>query len=327
MEVLVTGGHGFVGSHLVEHLLLRGHKVSCLVRPTSNLKWLNGLNVNLITGDLLKPESLIPAVKNKDLIFHCAAALKAINTEDYYSTNIKGTRNLLDAILFSNPTLKRAVIVSSIAAVGPSRDKNNIIKENDPCNPTSDYGKSKLKMEEMIREKYLDKIPITIVRPPVVFGPRDDKCLPLFKMAKMGIHIEHGKYRAMNLVYASDLVKGMLMAALSDKAKGETYFILDPVVYGWMDFLKTISKSLNRKAIKIVLPHFAMYSLAFLSELFGKLTGKQPYFTRKRLDDLNQQYWIYSSEKAKRDFNLQTYTHLVEAITETTAWYKANKWL
>lgn len=327
MEVLVTGGHGFIGSHLVEHLLSQGHRISCLVRPTSNLKWIKGLNVNLITGDLLKPQTLIPAVKNKDLIFHCAATLKALNSEDFYSTNIKGTTNLLDAILLSNPTLKRAIIVSSIAAAGPSKDKGHVKREEDACNPTSDYGKSKLKMEEVIRERYLDKIPITIIRPPIVFGPRDDKCLPLFKMAKMGIHIEHGKYMAMNLVYVSDLVKGMTLAGLSDRAKGNTYFILDPIIYRWTDFLNAISKSLNKKAIKISIPHFALYSVAALNELAAKLFKKQPYLTRKRLKDLTQQYWLYSSQKAKEDFGFANYTPLDKAFEETTKWYKSQHWL
>lgn len=328
MEVLVTGGHGFIGSHLVDHLLLQGYRVSCLVRPTSDLKWIKGLNVNLVYGDLLKPESLIAAVKNKELVFHCAAALKALNRDDFYSTNLKGTKNLLDAILLSNSTLKRALIVSSIAAVGPTPDKNKILTENDPCNPTSDYGKSKLKMEELIKENYIDKIPITIIRPPVVFGPRDDKCLPLFKLAKMGLHIEHGKYRAMNLVYAPDLVKGILKAGTSKNAEGKTYFILDPNIYTWMNFLGTISKSLNKRAIKISLPNNVMYALAVLNEFIAKLSGnKQPFFARKRLEDLGQKYWLYSSKKAKEEFNFDSYTPLEKGVAETTVWYKTNNWL
>ncbi|HLB58705.1 MAG TPA: NAD-dependent epimerase/dehydratase family protein [Bdellovibrionota bacterium] len=326
-KVLVTGGHGFIGSHLVEQLIWQGYQVRCLVRPTSNLRWVRNLNVELVTGDLHSPNTLLEAVKGQEMIFHCAAVLKGKNSSDFDQTNLEGTVNLLEATKVVNPDVERVVILSSIAATGPSPSKRKILSEEDPCNPVSHYGRSKLKMEEFINERYHKDLPLTVIRPPFVFGPRDDKVLPLFFMTKWGIQIEDNPERAMNLVYVKDLVKGILAAGVSPLAEGETYFILDPHAYSWREILKNVAKILNRRPLRIHLPQPIFSTLVRGSELLASLKKKEAFFNREKLQDLSHPFWLYSSAKARRDFHFETYTPLNKALKETAKWYKDNKWL
>jgi len=326
-KILITGGHGFIGSHLVEQLVGQGNRVSCLVRPKSNLRWINNLNVDLVTGDLLNPPSLLSAVKGKEIIFHCAAALSGRTGKDFDRTNHLGTLNLLEAIKVVNPNIHRVVVVSSTSAAGPSPSKKESLTERDPCNPVSNYGKSKLRMEEMIRERYTETLPITIIRPPMVFGPRDNKLLPLFKLARFGLHMEFPKNRILNMVYVRDLVRGMHAAAISERASGETYFILDPHSYKWRTFAKHIAGSLNRPAIHVPVPKRIFTSVANGVDFLSKFRKKSPFFGKDKLEDIKHPYLLYSSAKARRDFHFETYTPLETAVKETTDWYRSNKWI
>ena len=225
-KALVTGSNGFVGSHLVEDLLSRGYEVSCLVRKTSNLRWIEGLKVSFVYGELKDKESLKKAVKSQDFVFHLGGLTKAQNSNDYYKANHLGTKNLVEATLESNPGIKRFVYVSSQAAVGPGKDITPL-NEDSPCNPVTDYGKSKLLGEKAVLS-YKDKLPITIIRPSGIYGPRDTEIFIFFKLIKNHIKPLFGfRENYLSLVYVKDLVFGICLTAESKKAIGQTYFIAD----------------------------------------------------------------------------------------------------
>ena len=171
MKTLVTGATGFIGSHLVEELLKGGHRVTCLVRKTSNLQWINGLNVRLIYGDCTIKESLLNAVADFDYIFHLAGLTKAANERDFFSANALGTENLVSAVIEKNPDTKRFVYLSSLAAAGPSCDGTPAKEAGEP-KPVSAYGRSKLEGERIVM-RHKNTIPVTVIRPPAVYGPRD----------------------------------------------------------------------------------------------------------------------------------------------------------
>ncbi|MCJ7578895.1 MAG: NAD(P)-dependent oxidoreductase, partial [candidate division Zixibacteria bacterium] len=215
-KALVTGANGFVGSHLVEKLLSIGYQVTCLVRKTSNLRWLSGLKVEYVYADISERESLSReagsfgknVLKDVDFIFHVAGLTKAKTEEEYSKANYEGTKNLLEACVKDNPQIKRFVYISSQAAVGPGKD-DRPLDETAPCNPITDYGKSKLEGEKIVLE-YSSKLPVTVIRPPAVYGPRDSDILSFFKVANKGFKTLFGKGESyLSLCYIEDLVDGI----------------------------------------------------------------------------------------------------------------------
>ena len=182
-RVLVTGGTGFIGSHLVERLLGNGYDVTCLVRELRQVRWLQGMEVRLAQGDCMLPESLADAVPGVSLVFHCAGLTKGKHARDYYSVNHLGTKNLLDACARHNPGMRKFILVSSLAAAGPSGRTAG--KTTDTPHPVSDYGRSKLLAEEETL-KFKDRFPVVILRPSAVYGPRDADVFELFRWAAKG---------------------------------------------------------------------------------------------------------------------------------------------
>ena len=211
-KALVTGGTGFIGSHMVELLLAEGWQVVCPVRNPKNLRNLEGLQVDIIQFDRLEKE--IGLIQDVDYVFHIGGATRAVNFDDYRSANVDFTRMLLEccASPISNQPLKRFVSVSSQACVGPSPDAGDAVTEEHSPSPLSMYGRSKLEAEK-IAAKFMDVLPVTIVRPPTVFGPRDTDVLGIFKCAcyRFAPCIA-GPDRLVSIIYVKDLVRGILAA-------------------------------------------------------------------------------------------------------------------
>ena len=225
MKVLVTGSNGFIGSHLVDYLVVQGYDVFCLVRKQSNLKWIRDLNVEFVYGDCRDKGSLFNAVKEKDFVLHLAGKIKADDWNTYYSTNYIGTKNLIEACVEVNPKIKKFVLISSISAAGPSV-KNMLKKEDDPCTPITDYGKSKLMGEEAV-VKFSHKIPYVIIRPPNIYGPREEEFYSVLKLIKKRIKplLGNGENQV-SVCFVHDLVRAILMAAVHPDAIGSTYYML-----------------------------------------------------------------------------------------------------
>ena len=146
MEVLVTGGTGFIGSHLVEALLEEDYIVRCLVRSKHKLRWLKDLPVQLYEGDCTEPNTLMPAVEGATWVIHTAGLTNANSREAFIQQNAEGTKNLIDACIRYSPDIKRFVFLSSQAAAGPSNGKDPT-REEDPPSPITAYGQSKLEAE------------------------------------------------------------------------------------------------------------------------------------------------------------------------------------
>jgi dihydroflavonol-4-reductase len=325
-RVLVTGANGFVGSHLVESLLDKGYQVRCLVRKTSNLKWLSGLKVEYVYGDISERNSLNEAVANVDVIIHSAGLTKAKNREGYFKANAEGTRNLVEVCLERNPGLHRFIYISSQAASGPGEDERPK-DEAAPCRPVSDYGGSKLEGEKIVSE-YSSKLPVTIIRPPAVYGPRDTDMLGFFKVVKYGFRISFGKGESyISLVYVKDLVDGILLAAENTKAIGQTYFIADDRVYSWREAFNIIAGVMNKKTLPLRIPKSIVFFLAFLSESFYRLLGKTPAFNTQKTREITQRYWGLDVSKAKKELGFVPRFPLDKGTSETVKWYRENGWL
>ncbi len=326
MKALVTGGTGFIGSHLVELLLNRNYAVRCLVRPTSDLRWLNGLPVEYIHGDLFDPEALRAAVHDVDYVYHSAGITKAKTKEEYYRGNATGTRNILSAILAHNPAIKRFVHISSQAAVGPSPSKTPITEETLP-HPLTTYGKSKWMAEKGCLQ-VLESIPITIVRPPVVYGPRDKDVLAFFSTIQKGLQPIVGfNEKYVSMIHVGDLVRGFVLAAESNTSIGQTYFIASKDVYGWKEIGNITQEVMNKRALRMRLPETAVYAIAACAEFFGLFSPKPVLINFEKARDMVQNYWTCDASKAKRDFGFEQAISLTDGIRNTVDWYKNQGWL
>ncbi len=324
--VLVTGANGFVGSHLVEGLLDKGYQVRCLVRKTSDLKWLSGLEVEYVYGDMADRNSLKAAITNVDIIFHSAGLTKAKTREDYFKANAEGTKNLIEVCLQENPKLKRFVYISSQAAVGPGADERPT-DETAPCRPVSYYGESKLEGERIVLN-YISRLPITIIRPPAVYGPRDTDMLGFFKVAKSGFRISFGRGESfISLVQVKDLIDGVILAAENPKAAGQTYFIADDRVYSWREAFSIIAGALDKKTIPLKIPKSVVFILAFLAENFCLLLGKTPAFNTQKAKEITQRYWGLNISKAKTELGFVPNFPLDKGAEETVKWYREKGWL
>lgn len=325
-KALVTGANGFVGSHLVEGLLSRGYQVTCLVRRTSNLRWLSGLKVDYVYADIIQKESLKNALKNVDFVFHVAGLTKAKNKDEYFRANYQGTKNLIEACAEDNPHIKRFVYISSQAAVGPGKDRRPL-DETSPCNPVTDYGKSKLEGEKIVLE-YSSKLPVTIIRPPAVYGPRDTDILGFFKIVNKGFKTMFGRGESyVSLCFIEDLVQGIILSAESPKAMGQIYFIADDQIYSWREAFQSIAKVLNKKTIPVRIPKAFIYIIAFVSENIARLFGKPASLSIQKAKEITQRYWLCDVSKAKRELGFSPKYHLEEGAKKTVRWYREKGWL
>jgi nucleoside-diphosphate-sugar epimerase len=328
MKVLVTGATGFIGSYVAEKLLEKGYNVRCLIRKTSNLRWIKDKNYELIEGSLSDINSLENATKDIDYIYHIAGNTSAKNIDEYIAGNCKGTTNLIEASLKNAPNIKRFIYVSSQTACGPALSEREPTDENSPLNPITDYGYSKKLAEEAIKT-YIEKIPFTIIRPPAVYGPRDTEIYSIFKMIKSGLCCYMGFNKKMlSLVHIYDLADGIINSAETNSTLGKTYFITSESFYTWHQIYNIIKKELNKKiTLNIYLPHFLVLTAGAITGFIGSFAKKPPVFNYQKGIDFIQQYWICSSKSATKDFGYRQKVSLEDGIKNTIKWYKDMKWL
>jgi dihydroflavonol-4-reductase len=326
MKILVTGGTGFIGSHLVERLIEKGHDVRCFVRKSSNLRWLKDLKVELFNGSFYDESSLKEAVSGIDSIYHIAGAVMAKTPQGYFQSNQIATKNLLEACIKNNKDLKRFIYVSSGTVTGPSPD-GKPITEDMPCNPITNYGRSKYAAEiEVIKCK--KEFPITIVRPSAVYGPHDEAIYQYFKAVNSGLISLIGfSDKFVSLVHSTDLVDGILLAGESEKAIGQTYFIGSENFYSWKVIGATAKKVCGRKTLTLRIPHFLVYAAAGISQVLGYFSAKGAVFNIEKAKDFTQSHWIFSVEKAKKELGFVEKITLEDGFRDTIEWYKKNNWL
>jgi len=323
---VVTGANGFVGSHLVDNLLSKGLMVRCIVRKSSNLKWLDGKNLEIFDSGLFDKDGLRKAFKDANYIFHVAGVVKSKKKEGYFRGNVETTRNLLEVALENKSTIKRILIVSSQTVSGPST-QGNPVNEESVCNPITTYGKSKLEEERLVLS-YKDKLPITICRAPAVYGERDTEIFIYFQTFSKGLTTTIGfNKKELSLIHAVDLVEGFYLAAMSEKAKDKIYFIGSEKYYTWQEINSITSKVLNKKPIILKVPHFLVYTIASFAQIFAMFSSKPATLNLEKAKDITQQYWTCDTSKAMKDFDYRQKISIEDGIKRTCDWYKEMKWI
>lgn len=320
MKALVTGGTGFIGSHLVEALIQRGDDVHVFIRPQSDLKWLKGLKIKHRTGSYGDQDSLQQAVWGMDVVFHVGAVITAFDWETYDRANVKATIRLLEACAEANPELKKFVFVSSISAAGPANDRVPL-KESDPCSPVSRYGKSKLLAEEAAA-RYFDRLPIVILRPTNVLGVRQKQLFSTLKLAKKRIIPQLGNGdKQTTICFVQDVVRALILAADKESVRGGTFFVADPRPYSWREILDGVTRSLGLSYV-IRIPYPALLMIAWLSEAAARLTGTRPLTTRKSLRSVRKNYWLQDISLIKKELGFSPEISFEEGMADIISWYR-----
>lgn len=322
MKALVTGATGFVGSHLVEALVRRGDDVTALVRSPGKAALLNSLNISQVKGDLHDATALREATAGQDVIYHVAGLIAARDEAEFLKGNRDGTANLL-AAASDGETIPRFVLVSSMAAGGPS-PRGVPLDGSQPSRPVTQYGRSKLAGEEVVRASSL---PWTIVRPPMVYGPRDHEVLKVFKLAGAFTPVFGDGSQELSAVYGPDLADALIAAGTAPATTGKTYYACHPEVFHSGDLVRRIG-ALRGKTVRIIpLPRWLAVSALSITGTAARLAGKATILTPDKAHEFFQPAWTGDPAPLIRDSGWQPKHDLAAGLKATADWYRANGWL
>jgi len=280
----------------------------------------------LVYGSVTDEASLAEAVRGKDYVFHSAGLTKARNVAEFLKVNAGGTRNVVSACANHNPALRRFVYISSQAAAGPSRD-GTPLTEDAPCRPVSLYGKSKHEGELAVAE-YAPSLPVTIVRPSAVFGPRDCDIFVFFQLANYRIMPIMGPPNGRaSLIHVRDLAKAIVLAAESGKAMGQTYFAANPEPCSMIETGRLIAEALGKRCVRLRVPVFVLSFAAQIAHLVAALGGPLAALSPDKVTELRQPCWVCSTAKIAAHLGFAPQYSLAAGLRETARWYKENRWL
>ncbi|HXV85787.1 MAG TPA: NAD-dependent epimerase/dehydratase family protein [Gemmatimonadales bacterium] len=333
MKAFVTGGTGFIGSHLVNLLISRGHQVTSLVRNPHKASALfgTGSSVHLVQGDLANQAALERAMADADVVYHVAGLTGAPREADLMAVNRDGTARVLAAAHRTAPRLTRLVLVSSLSAAGPSRRGAPRV-ESDPDAPVSAYGRSKLAGEAVVRGSSL---PWTIVRPPTVYGPRDREVLRVFQVARLPLIPTLGPPdQELSLVHVADLARA-LVAATGDRCSGRTYFAGHPQTLTGRDMLAAMRTAIRRVHRRspgppprvFGLPAFVGRAALWASGSYARLRGEMTLLNPDKLSEFRAEAWTCRSDALERDTGWAAGLGAPEGLLETARWYVEHGWL
>lgn len=323
MTILVTGGTGFIGGHLVAELIGRGEQVRVLARKTSDASSLEGSKVEIVFGDLLSPDSLARAISGCHTLYHTAAFFArwapGKTKRAMYDINVEGTRNILEAAL--NAGVGKVVYTSSRATIGPS-EPGHLADEQTPWRLAlpDDYMKSKLLAENEALEICAQGLPIVVVNPSFVIGPgrpsASGQAIVDFLNKRFPGYIDHHE----NFVYVGDVVKGHILAKEKGRV-GERYLLggENLSIREFLDLLEDIS---GIRAPKLRFPYFPALLAGYLYEALARITRTPPPFTVGFVKETRTDMRCDIS-KAKRDLGYET-TPIRDAIRASVEWLRKN---
>jgi nucleoside-diphosphate-sugar epimerase len=329
MTILVTGATGFLGSHIAEQLTQSGQQVRALVRKTSNTKFLSTLkNIELVYGSVDDQESCVRATEGVTGVIHSAGLVKARSSDEFRRVNTEGTENLLIGAEKTG-TVKRFVFVSSQTAGGPSDARGTPVQIGDETAPVTAYGRSKLASEKILLAAR-KSLPITILRPSAIYGPRDEEILIFFKAVQSGVlpltNPLDAKY---SMIYGPDCAAACIKALDADLESGTVLYVDDGHPVTFREMIERVEEALGKKAwLRLPLPPSLVRGAAAATELFGKATNQAVMLTMDKCNELHAPGgWVCDSSEAMRVLNWQPQTRYAAGVKLTAQWYRREGWL
>jgi nucleoside-diphosphate-sugar epimerase len=324
--ILVTGASGFVGGHIVPVLRARGMAVRCLVRPSSRVDMLHACAAEIALGDVGEPETLERALVGVDAVVHCAGLTKARSRGEFFRVNVEGVQNLYSACMVHRHRIRKIVHVGSLAALGPASAGKPVTEESPP-HPISNYGASKLS-GQLIAESHMDRLPISIIIPPAVYGPGDVDFLIYFKLVSRGWVPVFGRGpHSISAIYVADLAEAIVRVLLSEQTTGRSYLVSDGCEYSWTDIAEAIGTAMNRKPRYLYLPAAAGRMLGLLGDMVATFTGEPMLISSQRIRDFLQVSWVCSARRICEELGYVVRHPLAVGVRETLDWYRANNML
>jgi len=334
--VFVTGATGFIGRHVVSRLLDRGCEVRCLVRSPARVRHAQGSGARIVAGTLEDVRHWQPHLAGCDAVFHIAGLVAACSRHELFATNGAAVGSLADACsaLPSPPVL---IHLSSLAASGPTLDAGRLRSEADPPAPVSQYGHSK-RAGELELVQRAGRLPITIMRPGIVFGQHDKNLVPIYQMIqRMRLHLLMGFHNPrLSLLHVSDLVDLVLAAA----DRGERITADDPLsargIYNacddrehptYADLGRRVAASLRRSVLIVPLPLTLAIPASYVVEQFWNLCGQASIVSPDKLREATAMGWAASGDRAREQLGFAPRAAIDTRLRETADWLRAQKQL
>lgn len=314
---MVTGGAGFIGSHLVERILRDGHSVTVVLKPDESDANLVGLAVRTITCNILDKQSLTASCDGVDIVFHLAARtdLDGQSLADY-EVNLRGTQNIVAAA--EAHAVKRLVFYSSMLAV-PLTGTIDAVNEDFNEAATSYYGMSKREGERIVST---GRTPWTVIRPTLVFGPRESSTMRAFFSAVKRRHFMLiGPDVLQSFVYVKNLVEATYAAALAPEAAGQVFFVSDDRPYTLAEFAAAVAHAFKVDLMPIRLPVSVAMVAAYVLGAAKQVLRIPVPLTPSRVRTMTTHY-VYSIEKARSLFGYRAPYNLLTSVHETADWYE-----
>lgn len=325
VNVLITGGTGFIGSRLGLRCLAGGHSVMILGQEntpaeSSNRKILEENGARIVLASVTQKELLPELLKNIDVVYHLAAAQHEVNVPDqrFLDVNVQGTANLLEASVTAG--VRRFVHGSTIGVYGPGMEGR--IDENSPLQPDNIYGKTKFEGENIVLS-FKDSLPVVIIRIPETYGPGDRRLLKLFKAIRKGVFIMIGDGKNLHhLIYIDDLIDAFFLAAENSDAIGNIFLVAGEEPLTTNEMVAVIAARLGARIPGYRVPLSALLFLAYIMEKACQPFGIKPPIYRRRMDFFRKNF-AFSQENAKTILGFQPKVGFSEGISSTADWYRS----
>ncbi|MDR1847362.1 MAG: NAD(P)-dependent oxidoreductase [Bacteroidales bacterium] len=326
-KVLVTGASGFVGSHLADSLLEAGdYEVWAAVRATSSRKYLTDSRLKFIELSYRNANALKELMQTHDfdVVFHIAGATKQKRVGEFEEVNYGNTKSLVDALQGLRAKL---IFTSSFAAHGAADPvTNEPARVSDECRPDTQYGKSKLKAEEYIKENFTSGNYI-ILRPTGVYGSRETDYFTYFQTIDNHLEPYLGfKPQRLTFVHGKDLAD-LCVRCGESSVRGRTYFVSDGNLYMDYEFAQITKEVLKTKTLKVKFPLFIVRGVVFLLDCVSRLTGQQFTLNKDKYNILKARNWACDTTDLQTDIGFSPRYDLKAGVIEAITWYKKEKWL